>query len=85
MMEQPTDSSPVPFLWRLLVDKWHQGRGIGWRVLDIVADQARAWSSTALFVSWVEGYGSPGPFYKRYGFGPTGEMEDDEVVARLQL
>jgi ribosomal protein S18 acetylase RimI-like enzyme len=29
MCSEPTPTSPLPFLWRLLVDRRHQGRGIG--------------------------------------------------------
>ncbi len=36
-------------------------------------------------VSWHPGVGGPGPLYERLGFVPTGELDNDEVVARLQL
>lgn len=85
MLDCPTHVSPEPFLWRLLVDKRHQGRGIGWQVLDLVVAQAREWNCQSLLVSWVEGYGSPGTLYERYGFVPTGEIEDGEIIGRLLL
>jgi len=85
MLERPTKTNPVPFLWRLFIDRLHQRRGIGWQVLDLVADQARNWGCDALLVSWVEGYGSPAPMYLRFGFEATGEVEDGETVGRLRL
>ncbi len=85
MMEEPTENSPDAYLWRLTVDRRHQGRGIGWQVLEQVAAQAREWGAPSLLVSWVPGYGSPAPLYERFGFVPTGEVDDGEIVARLPL
>ncbi|MEM1334298.1 MAG: GNAT family N-acetyltransferase [Actinomycetota bacterium] len=85
MVAEPTDTMPEAYLWRLLIDRMHQRRGIGALVLDIVVEQARRWGAPHLDVSWAEGPGSPEPFYRRAGFRPTGEVEDDEIVARLEL
>jgi diamine N-acetyltransferase len=38
-----------------------------------------------LWTSCGQGEGSPQPFYERYGFVPTGEVVDEEVVLRLDL
>ncbi len=85
MVEEPTEANPEPYLWRLLVDRRHQGRNIGFRVMEAVLEQARAWGAASLLVSYVEGYGSPKPFYERVGFVPTGEVDDGETIARLVL
>jgi GNAT superfamily N-acetyltransferase len=73
------------FLWRLLVDKRHQGRGIGRAALDRLVDLVRADGATELLTSYVPGEGGPGPFYEGLGFRPTGEMDDGEIVLRLPL
>jgi hypothetical protein len=31
------------------------------------------------------GEGSPVTFYERYGFEPTGDLHDDEILLRLEL
>ena len=85
MVALPNADNPEPYLWRLLIDRRHQRRGIGRTVLDLVVAQAREWGETTMTVSYVEGPGSPKPLYDRYGFVPTGEIEDGETVARLQL
>lgn len=85
MMEEPTESNSDAYLWRLLIDRLHQRRGIGKRVLETVINQAKAWGCQALTVSWVPGVGSPEPLYLAMGFVPTGEIDDGEVVARLSL
>jgi len=85
MLEEPTAANPEAFLWRLLIDRLHQRRGIGQRVVQAVIDQAVAWDCKAIGVSWVPGVGSPEPLYLAMGFEPTGEIDDGEVVARRVL
>jgi diamine N-acetyltransferase len=85
MLALRTDHHPEPFLWRLLIDRRHQRRGIGGRVLDLIADECRSMGDPTLVTSWGEGKGSPRPFYVRHGFEPTGRQFDDETEARRQL
>jgi RimJ/RimL family protein N-acetyltransferase len=85
MTAEPTATNPVPYLWRLLIDRRHQGRGIGRRVLALLAERYREQGHTAILTSWVEGPGGPEPFYRALGFVPTGDVTEGEVVARLEL
>lgn len=86
MLAEPTTASPHPYLWRLLVDRRHQGRGIGRRAVLAVADDRRRGGFTCLLVSYVpDGVGSPAGFYEGLGFVPTGEFDGDEAVATLDL
>jgi diamine N-acetyltransferase len=73
------------FLWRLLIDKRHQRRGIGRAVLTQITDLVRADGATELFTSYQPGDGEPWPFYRQFGFQPTGEIDDGEIVLRLTL
>jgi diamine N-acetyltransferase len=73
------------FLWRLLVDGRHQGRGIGRAVLDEVVSLVRADGGTELLTSHQPGDDGPGAFYRKYGFAPTGDVDHGEVVLRLGL
>ena len=74
------------FLWRLLIDRRHQRRGYGTATLDAVVAYVRGRpGADALYTSAAQGDGTPQPFYERYGFVPTGEIVDDEVVLRLEL
>ena len=63
----------------------HQRRGIGRRALDLAVAEIRRRGGEDLYTSWVDDDGGPGPFYKIYGFEPTGEIDDGEIVARLRL
>lgn len=85
MVADRTDDHPTPYLWRLLVDRRHQRRGIGAQVLDLVVEHVVEHGADAIDVSYVEGPGSPAPLYLGRGFVPTGEIDDGETVARLQL
>lgn len=73
------------FLWRLMVAAAHQRRGIGTAALGLVLDEVRRRGGRALFTSWVPGDGSPGTFYQRLGFVPTGEVEEGQIVGRLDV
>ncbi|MCK2242946.1 GNAT family N-acetyltransferase [Crossiella sp. S99.2] len=73
------------FLWRLLIDAGHQGRGYGRAVLARIVDLVRADGGTELLTSHQPGEGNPGPFYRGLGFEPTGELDGDEIVLRLVL
>ncbi len=85
MAAEISDADPVPYLWRLLVDRMQQRRGIGSAALDAFEDQCRAWGASSIAVSWVEGPGSPAPMYQARGYEPTGEIDEGETVARKEL
>jgi RimJ/RimL family protein N-acetyltransferase len=85
MLALRTDHHPEPYLWRLLIDRLHQRRGIGGRVLQLIADECRQMGDETLLTSWTEGKGSPRPFYIRNGFEPTGRVIDEETEARKHL
>jgi GNAT superfamily N-acetyltransferase len=80
-----TDTFPDPFLWRFLIDRWHQRRCIGGRVMAMLIEQLREEGHQRLMLSWGLGPGSPEPFYRGIGFAPTGNMIDDEFEAALAL
>ena len=85
MTTEPTRADPEPYLWRLLIDRLHQRRGIG----TMVIEQLRTmWVSDGVeraIVTWIDGPGSPAPLYRRLGFVPTGEMDGAETVAAWAL
>lgn len=79
------EGTPHPYLWRFLVDRHHQGRGIGERALDAWVQGLRDAGHSTVETSWVQGPGGPEAFYLRAGFVLTGEMDDGEAVARLSI
>ena len=74
------------YLWRLLIDRRHQGRGYGRATIDAVLDYLRTRpNADVLFTSCKAGEGSPQPFYLHYGFEKTGEVKWGEDLLRLDL
>ena len=74
------------YLWRLMVGGEYQGRGYGRKAMALLTDHVRTRpNATELKTSYVPIEGGPKPFYLGLGFEPTGEMDGEEVVARLAL
>ncbi|MCU1361862.1 MAG: family N-acetyltransferase [Ilumatobacteraceae bacterium] len=85
MMSDVTDAHPHPFLWRLIIDRHHQRRGIATEVLRQLIDGLRAQGRTQLYVSYVVAPGGPEPLYRGLGFVPNGQVDGDETIAVLNL
>jgi len=78
--------TPEYYLWRFMIDGRFQGRGYGRAALELIVDHVRSLpNARELLASWVPGDGSPERFYLGLGFVPTGEVDDGEVVARMEL
>jgi diamine N-acetyltransferase len=74
------------FLWRLLIDVEHQGRGYGREAVRLVADIVRDNGAPELLTSYGQGEGGPEEFYRRVGFKPTGDLaEKGEIIVALDL
>ena len=83
---RPPDIIGPWFLWKLIVDERHQGRGIGRAIMEEVVRLIRAAGATELFTSHVIGEGGPDGFYERLGFVPTGTFDaNGERILRLDL
>lgn len=85
MASEMTAAHANPYLWRLLVDRMHQRRGVGSAALDRFERWCEDQGATAIEVSWGEGPGSPAPLYLARGYQPSGEIVDGEIHAVKQL
>ncbi len=85
MLALAHEHSPEPYLWRLLIDRRQQRRGIGAKILDLIADECRRTGAETLLTSWELGKGSPEAFYLRNGFEKTGNIVDGETEGRRLL
>jgi len=73
-------------LWRFMIDHRYQGLGFGGRALMLIVEHVRTRTDLGyMLTSYVPGDGSPGDFYLKFGFTPTGEEMDCEIVLRLDL
>ena len=77
---------PQYHLWRLMIAGPHQGKGYGRRALGLLTDYVRTRpGAKELSACYVPIEGGPEGFYRKLGFEPTGEVDDGEVVVRLEL
>lgn len=75
------------FLERLLVDRVHQGRGIGRALIDLVIDWAARFEPRpeVVVLGVVPGNIVARGLYERMGFEPTGEVRQGEAVMERAL
>jgi len=74
------------FLWRLLIDQHHQGRGYGAAALRLVVDHVRTRPAARVLITSVgQGPSSPIGFYRSQGFRATGDVHEGELVLELDL
>ena len=85
MCADQTEQQKDPWLWRLLVDKSHQGFGVGTFAVTSVIERYRELGMQRLLTAWHPSEGNAGDFYKRFGFIETGEKIDEEVVAEFRF
>ena len=85
MCADPTEQQKDPGLWRLLVDKSHQGRGIGKFAVESVLARYREIGCSRVLVCWAPVDGNAGDFYKKIGFIETGEKMGEEIVAEFRF
>lgn len=85
MLALENERQPDAYLWRLLIDRLHQRRGLGRRIMELLVEDCRRRGVPGILTSWVEGRGSPRPFYERLGFVPTGRVVEGETEARLVI
>ena len=88
MIADEVDGPPyIPhYLWKLLIDEHHQRKGYGTATLDLIVEYFRGRPGVeVIWTSAGQGEGSPIPFYERYGFEQTGELDEDEIKLRLTI
>ena len=74
------------YLWRFMIDARFQGHGCGRRAMELLIERARQQPELdAITLSHADADGHAGGFYRRMGFVDTGELDEDEVVMRLEL
>ena len=77
---------PEYYLWRLMIDQDHQGKGYGYLAMEQVITHVKTLpGAKELLTSYVPGDSNPSPFYYKLGFEETGEWEDGEKVLKLKL
>jgi diamine N-acetyltransferase len=75
------------FLWRMMIDAKHQGKGHGSRAVELLIDRIKGTpNAKGLVTSHLEGDRDAGGFYRKLGFEYTGETLDGrDRVMRIEL
>nr|WP_316630091.1 GNAT family N-acetyltransferase [uncultured Brevundimonas sp.] len=80
--DDPVNEDDLPedaaYLWRLMIDSAHQGRGYGRQAVEIAIEQARRWGFAKLCLHLSQEAGNALAFYRRFGFEPTDRVDDGE-------
>jgi diamine N-acetyltransferase len=80
------NGAPYVALWRFMIDHRFQQHGYGAAALDLLIAHARTRpGAKTVLLSFVPDDAGPEHFYRRFGFTPTGEVDDGEVVMSLLL
>ena len=90
MLYDPTlvDSPGEPdfFLWRLMIDRSHQGKGYGRAAVEALVEHVRTRpGARRLLVSHVKDTDRLSRFYQSLGFRYTGVEDDGELVMERTL
>ena len=81
-----SDDSGQRWIIRLMVDEKHQGQGYGRAAMKLILDQLRADSNCPnVGISYEPENTVAQKLYANLGFVETGEVEEGELVARLQF
>jgi N-acetyltransferase len=76
----------VLYIWRLMIDFKHQGKGYGEQVIQRVVERAKSMPAiNEVRLSYVMSDGSAKPFYERCGFRDTGKIDDGEMEMSLPI
>jgi len=80
----PEDAADQLYVWRLMVDERHQGRGHGTAAMRWTIDEARRLGVASVGLSHVPD-NPVGAFYEKLGFRYTGKVNEDELEMVLTL
>lgn len=76
---------PGVYLWRLMIARPFQGKGIGKKAIELVVRDLKARGIRELYTSYGLGEASPEGFYKGLGCVPTGDSYGEEPEAVLKF
>lgn len=80
------EDAPYVGLWRFMIDHRFQKFGFGAQAMRLLIAHARTRPGAKnMLLSFVPKENNPEPFYARFGFERTGDVDDGEVVMRLRL
>lgn len=86
--ENPTIANGNYCIWRLMIDRNHQGKGYGTEAIRLALDYIRTFPcgpAKKCFLSYEPENETAKRLYHRFCFRETGEMDGEEIIAALDL
>ena len=80
-----SDPNDRYWLWRFMIDRNFQGKGYGSAALEQIIRYFQNQGADHILLSTKESNTTALSLYQRYRFAETGEMNDGEIVLRLNL
>lgn len=75
-------------LWRLMIDKKYQGKGLGKQTIDAAMNLIRTFpfgEAKKVWLSYEKENTRARDIYRKYGFVENGEMCENEIIAVYEL
>lgn len=72
-------------LWRFMIDKNQQKKGCGRAAMELILEYLAAEGATEITLSYEPNNTVADKLYRSFGFLPTGEIEDGEIVMKKTL
>lgn len=82
---EPDEVPEAAYLWRLLIDEKHQGKGYGRAAIELVKQVSKDWGYKKLQSSVVNAPNSNIGFYEAMGFTQTGGVVGGELVIVMDV
>ena len=82
MSEDPNDRY---WLWRFMIDQSEQGKGYGAAALETIIDYFKSHGADHILLSTKETNTTALALYHKFRFAETGEMNEKEIILRLEL
>ncbi len=86
--DEPSVADGNYCLWRFMIDKDKQGRGLGKKALSAVLDYIRTFpcgDAKCVWLSYEPENTAAKSLYESFGFRENGETDGDEIVSVLEL
>jgi diamine N-acetyltransferase len=73
------------WLWRFMIDEKFQNQGLGTQAVRLVLDKFRDMNASEVYLSYEPENHIADALYRKFGWLPTGKVEEGEIVMLLKF
>ncbi|PKM65114.1 MAG: GNAT family N-acetyltransferase [Firmicutes bacterium HGW-Firmicutes-19] len=73
------------WLWRFMIDEKFQDQGIGTKAVQLALEKFKEMGATEIYLSYEPENHIADALYRKFGWLPTGKVEEGEIVMLLTL